>query len=104
MANTAVCEYPDRQAAALLTTPAHPAWSRARAATDAFTARRPREWALLRAITLDGPWSPEELLAATDRLQLHTARTTTRIPALTALAAHGCTHRIRTTTRTHLTA
>ncbi|WP_344325931.1 hypothetical protein [Kitasatospora putterlickiae] len=108
MANTAVCEYLDRRAAELLTDPGYPAWSlelTGPVAVDAFTARRLREWTLLRAIALDEPWEAEQLLTASNWLQLHVAG---RPPAgaarsaLPLLAEGGRTRRIRNIARSRI--
>ncbi|MFE3880733.1 hypothetical protein ACFXPX_40915 [Kitasatospora sp. NPDC059146] len=98
MASGAVVEYLDRRAAELLTDPGFPAWHRelaGAAAADGFAVRRLHEWALLRAVTLGEPWEAEQLLAASDRLQLRTAETAPTGPALGLLAERGRTRQIR---------
>ncbi|MFI5529565.1 hypothetical protein ACIA8O_13605 [Kitasatospora sp. NPDC051853] len=98
MANSAVCGYLDHRAAALLTDPQFPAWQREMAgpvAVDDFSTRRLTEWALLRAVTLDEAWSAEELLAASNWLQLRLAETSTSPTALAVLTEGGRTRRIR---------
>ncbi|MGW4646178.1 hypothetical protein [Kitasatospora sp. NPDC004289] len=99
MANSAVCEYLDRRAAALLTDPQFPTWQQEMAgpvAVDEFSARRLTEWALLRTVALDEPWSAEELLTASNWLQLRLAETGDSPTALATLTEGGRTRRIRT--------
>ncbi|MFB7123385.1 hypothetical protein [Kitasatospora sp. NPDC056273] len=98
MASGAVCEYLDRRAAELLTAPGFPAWHRELSgvvAADAFAARRLRDWALLRAVTLDEPWTEEQVLAAENRLQEHLAEESNARPVLGLLAERGRTRRTR---------
>ncbi|WP_224284862.1 hypothetical protein [Streptomyces sp. LS1784] len=98
MASCAVCEYLDRRAAELLTDPGFPAWRRELAdvvAADAFAVRRLRDWALLRAMTLDEPWEEEQLLAAENWLQAHLAEKSPAVPVLSLLAESGRTRRSR---------
>ncbi|WP_327675509.1 hypothetical protein [Kitasatospora sp. NBC_00458] len=105
VANSAVCEYLDRRAAELLTDPGYPAWSHEMtgpASADGFTARRLREWDLLRAMTLEEPWDAAQLLAASNWLQLGTAERAPSRAALETLADAGRTRRIRNTARSHL--
>ncbi|WP_235502471.1 MULTISPECIES: hypothetical protein [unclassified Kitasatospora] len=105
MANSAVCEYLDRRAAGLLTDPGYPAWCLEMTGpvkTDDFSARRLREWTLLRAITLDEPWDAEQLLAASHWLQLRIAEGSSARAALAALAEDGRTRRIRNTANSRL--
>lgn len=107
MANSAVCEYLDRRAAELLTDPGYPAWCREMTgpvAVDDFSARRLREWTLLRAMTLDEPWDAETLLAASNWLQLHTAEKSLAVIALATLAEGGRTRRIRNIAKSRLAA
>lgn len=59
-----------------------------------FLAQRLREWSLLRAITLNLPWQPDDLLASSNWLQLMTAPGT-NIEAVEILAEAGRTKRIR---------
>ncbi|MFF5970128.1 hypothetical protein ACFY7C_01235 [Streptomyces sp. NPDC012769] len=100
MAQSAVVRHVDRRAAEFLTDPRFPGWCQALSGAVAgrdFPTRRLREWSLLRAIALGEPWTPEELSAATDWCQ----RTAVdgRFPvspaALTLLAEHGRTRRVR---------
>ncbi|MFE7564878.1 hypothetical protein [Kitasatospora sp. NPDC057500] len=100
VANSAVCEYLDRRAAELLTDPGYPAWCReltGPVAVDDFTARRLREWTLLRAIALGEPWDAEQVLTASNWLQLRLAAESRDAAALAALAGGGRTRRIRST-------
>ncbi|MFF9499811.1 hypothetical protein [Streptomyces sp. NPDC014656] len=106
-ANSAVRAYLDRRAAELLTTPGYPSWCAELTGpveADAFSARRLREWTLLRAMTLGEPWEAEALLAATNWLQLRTAETCPSAGALRTLAAGGRTRRIRVAARARLSA
>lgn len=100
MADGAVGRHLDRRAADLLTGPLFTPWARAMAEMIGerdFLTLRLREWALLRAVVLGDPWTPEELTGATDWLQRMAA--TTQIvnspKALGALAVHGRTRRVR---------
>ncbi|MFD5922159.1 hypothetical protein ACFVYP_35345 [Kitasatospora sp. NPDC058201] len=105
MANSAVCEYLDRRAAALLTDPGYPSWClemTGPVAVDDFSARRLREWTLLRAMTMDEPWDAETLLAASNWLQLRTAETSATQTALATLAGGGRTRRIRNIAKSRL--
>ncbi|WP_329528639.1 hypothetical protein [Streptomyces sp. NBC_01462] len=98
MANSAVCEYLDRRAAELLTGPAYPAWRlemTGPVGVDDFSTRRLNEWTLLRAMTLNEPWDAENLLAASNWLQLRTAETSSATTVLEVLAESGRTRRIR---------
>ncbi|MFJ9444374.1 hypothetical protein ACIRRH_21210 [Kitasatospora sp. NPDC101235] len=98
MASCAVCEYLDRRAAELLTDPGFPAWRRELAdlvAADAFSLRRLRDWALLRAITLDEPWEEEQLLTADNWLQAHLAEKSAARAVVSLLAESGRTRRSR---------
>ncbi|MFE4517426.1 hypothetical protein ACFRMQ_24890 [Kitasatospora sp. NPDC056783] len=98
MGSSAVCEYLDRRAAELLTDPGFPAWRRELAdavAGDPFAVRRLRDWALLRAITLDEPWEESRLLTADSWLQEHLARDSSARRVLTPLADGGRARRIR---------
>ncbi|MFE1291240.1 hypothetical protein [Streptomyces sp. NPDC058751] len=107
MANSAVCEYLDRRAAELLTDPGYPSWCLEMAgpvAVDDFSARRLDEWTLLRVITLSEPWDAEDLLAASDRLQLHTSENSSAVTALEVLAESGRTRRIRNIAKSRLPA
>ncbi|MER5866241.1 hypothetical protein [Kitasatospora sp. NPDC002040] len=105
MANSAVCEYLDRRAAELLTDPGYPSWClelTGPVAVDDFSARRLREWTLLRAMTLDEPWDAETLLAASNWLQLRCAEESTATTALATLAEDGRTRRIRNIAKSRL--
>ncbi|MFD6163497.1 hypothetical protein ACFWF7_43650 [Nocardia sp. NPDC060256] len=62
-----------------------------------FLIRRLQEWSLLKSITLDHPWTPEDVVATTDWFQRKAADTVTSRAALTLLAAQGRTQRVRTT-------
>ncbi|MFF7456995.1 hypothetical protein [Kitasatospora sp. NPDC008115] len=100
MANSAVCEYLDRRAAELLADPGWSAWCReltGPVAVDDFTARRLREWTLLRAIALDEPWDAEQVLTASNWLQLRLAEESRDAAALAVPAGGGRTRRIRNT-------
>ncbi|MFB6628492.1 hypothetical protein ACFCWY_01195 [Streptomyces sp. NPDC056362] len=104
MAQSAVLRHLDRRAAALHLEPAYQEWAQAmdRATTGSpFLAQRLREWALLRAITLELPWQAGDLLAASHRLQLMAA-TGTNTQAVEILAEAGSTRRIRNTARATL--
>ncbi|MFF0298578.1 hypothetical protein ACFYST_33850 [Kitasatospora sp. NPDC004614] len=105
MANSAVREYLDGRAAALLTDPGYPAWRdemTGPVAAGEFVSRRLREWTLLRAVTLDEPWDAEELLAASNWCQLHAAQTATVGTVVAALAEGGRTRRIRNAAKLRL--
>ncbi|MFJ9518456.1 hypothetical protein ACIRPK_09350 [Kitasatospora sp. NPDC101801] len=107
MANSAVCEYLDRQAAALLTDPGYPSWHlemTGPVSVDAFSARRLDEWTLLRTMALCEPWDSAQLLTASNWLQLRAAETSPATAALAVLADNGRTRRIRTVAGTRLTA
>ncbi|MFJ7072158.1 hypothetical protein [Streptomyces sp. NPDC098781] len=105
MANSAVVRHIDRRAADLLTDPGFT--SSARTLTEVVAGRdfltlRLREWALLRAISLGDPWTAEEVTAATDwfqrkavTTQLATPRIAPSTRALSLLAEHGRTRRVR---------
>ncbi len=107
MANSAVCEYLDRRAAELLTDPGYPAWHlemTGPVGVDDFSTRRLNEWTLLRAMTLSEPWDAENLLAASNWLQLHTAEKSSAMTVLEALAESGRTRRIRNIAKSRLSA
>ncbi|MEU9715097.1 hypothetical protein [Streptomyces sp. NPDC047976] len=100
MAESAVNHHLERRAAEQLTGSRFPAWAAMMAAVigdRAFLARRLREWTLLRSIVLDEPWTDEELLAASDWFQrtAAAAQLVTSPAALSLLAAHGRTRRVR---------
>lgn len=69
-----------------------------------FLVRRLREWSLFRAVTLKLPWSPEDLLAPTNWLQLKTAEANTgaNTEANQVLIESGRTKRIRNTAKATL--
>ncbi|MFB8243391.1 hypothetical protein ACFC58_43355 [Kitasatospora purpeofusca] len=107
MANSAVCEYLDRRAAELLTDPGYPSWClemTGPVAVDDFSTRRLNEWTLLRAMTLSEPWDAENLLAASNWLQLHTAEQSSAMTVLDVLAESGRTRRIRNIAKSRLSA
>ncbi|MFD8696404.1 hypothetical protein [Kitasatospora purpeofusca] len=88
MAEAAVNQHLERRAAEQLTGPGFPAWAAMTATVvgdRAFLVRRLREWTLLRSLALDGPWTEEELLTASDWFQ----RTVTTSPLVTSPAAFG---------------
>ncbi|WP_438302390.1 hypothetical protein ACSHXN_00635 [Streptomyces sp. HUAS TT11] len=66
-----------------------------------FLPQRVWESSLFRAVTLELPWPPDDLLASSNRLQLKTAATT-NTGANTILAEAGRTKRIRNTAKTGL--
>ncbi|MFF0559977.1 hypothetical protein [Streptomyces sp. NPDC004266] len=97
MARSAVLRHLDRRAAVLYPGPAYEGWAQAmtRATTGhPFPAQRLREWSLFRAVTLELPWQPDDLLASSDRLQLMAAAGT-NTEAIGILAEAGRTKRIR---------
>ncbi|MFI2608896.1 hypothetical protein [Kitasatospora sp. NPDC018619] len=105
MAGSAVYECLDRRAAELLTDPGCPSWCREMTgpvAVDDFSARRLREWTVLRAVASDEPWGTEALLAASNWLQLRSAEESSSATALAALAEGGRTRRIRTVAASRL--
>jgi hypothetical protein len=107
MANSAVCEYLDRRAAELLTDPGYPAWRlemTGHVGVDDFSTRRLNEWTLLRAMTLNEPWDAENLLAASNWLQLRTAEESSVTTALEVLAESDRTRRIRNIAGSRLSA
>ncbi|MFD9005005.1 hypothetical protein ACFV0T_29305 [Streptomyces sp. NPDC059582] len=107
MANSAVCEYLDRRAAELLTDPGYPSWRLEMAGpvgVDDFSTRRLNEWTLLRAMTLSEPWDAENLLAASNWLQVHTAEKSSAMAVLEVLAESGRTRRIRNIAKSRLSA
>ncbi|MGW6709310.1 hypothetical protein ACWGDE_31105 [Streptomyces sp. NPDC054956] len=98
MAESAVVTHMDRRAASLLADDSFPAWARAMGGVlggRAFAARRLREWTLLKAVTRGEPWSPAELLAASDWCQRTAAQTLHAEDALRLLAAEARTRRVR---------
>ncbi|MDX3235224.1 hypothetical protein PV392_05930 [Streptomyces sp. ME03-5709C] len=101
MAQSAVLRHLDRRAAGLFPVPAYGEWAQAitQATIDQpFLAQRLREWSLFRAITLNLPWQPEDLLASSNWLQLKAAAGT-NTEAIEILATVGRTKRIRNTAR-----
>uniref|UniRef100_A0AAU3HQM4 Uncharacterized protein n=1 Tax=Streptomyces sp. NBC_01393 TaxID=2903851 RepID=A0AAU3HQM4_9ACTN len=107
MANSAVCDYLDRRAAELLTDPGYPAWRlemTGLVGVDDFSTRRLDEWTLLRAMTLNEPWDTENLLAASNWLQLRTAEKFSGVTVLEVLAESGRTRRIRNIAESRLSA
>lgn len=99
MSQSAVLRHLDRRAAGLCGGPAYEPWARTMTRAVAgrpFLARRLREWSLFRAVALGLPRRPEDLLAASDRLQLKAAAGTCTA-ARAVLADGGRTKRIRNT-------
>ncbi|MER5599021.1 hypothetical protein [Streptomyces sp. NPDC002265] len=104
MARSAVLRHLDRRAEGLCLGPGYEEWAQAmtRATIDhPFLVERLREWSLFRAVTLDLPWQPDDLLASSNWLQLRTAAGT-NTEAVEILAEAGRTKRIRNTARTGL--
>ncbi|MFJ4281960.1 hypothetical protein [Streptomyces massasporeus] len=104
MARAAVVRHLDRRAAQLYPEPVWEEWAEAMARVvtgHPFLALRLEEWSLFRAVALGLPWRPDDLLAASDRLQLKAADGTTP-EALRLLAESGRTKRIRNTARESL--
>ncbi|MDX3534589.1 hypothetical protein PV721_09440 [Streptomyces sp. MB09-01] len=100
MAESAVNRHLERRAAHLLTGPGFPSWAAMMAAIIGdrpFLTRRLREWTLLRTIALGEPWAAEELTGASDWFQrtASAAQVVTAPAALTLLAEHGRTRRVR---------
>lgn len=100
MAQSAVVCHIDRRAAQMLTESRFTAWADTLTGVVAgrdFLTRRLREWTLLGAITLGGPWAPEELTTASDWCQrtATTGQFAISPEALTLLAGHGRTRRVR---------
>ncbi|MET9952509.1 hypothetical protein ABZ135_13320 [Streptomyces sp. NPDC006339] len=101
MAQSAVIRHVDRRAAALLTAPGFVTWCTALTGAVAgrdFVLRRLGEWTLLRAITLGEGWTPEALATASDWCQRTavSGRFPVSSSALSLLAEHGRTRRVRT--------
>jgi hypothetical protein len=99
MAQSAVLRHLDRRAANLHTGPAYEGWAQAMAQVTIdrpFLAQRLREWSLFRAVTLNLPWQPDDLLASSNWLQLKTAAGT-NTEATEILAEAGRTKRVRNT-------
>ncbi|WP_369268849.1 hypothetical protein AB5J55_01380 [Streptomyces sp. R11] len=104
MAQSAVLRHLDRRAADLCLEPSYPAWAETMkhvVLNRPFLTRRLWEWSLLRAIGLEQPWHPGDLLASSDWLQLKAAAAPSG-KAMEILAANGRTKRIRNTARTAL--
>ncbi|MGW2592499.1 hypothetical protein ACWCXC_19795 [Streptomyces sp. NPDC001515] len=104
MAQSAVLRHLDRRAAGLYPGPRYEGWAQAMdRATDghAFLAQRLREWSLFRAIALELPWQPDDLLASSNWLQLKSAAGT-NTEALGILTDAGRTKRIRVTAKATL--
>ncbi|MEV5102505.1 hypothetical protein ACFQ7G_21150 [Streptomyces massasporeus] len=104
MARAAVVRHLDRRAAELYPEPVWEEWAEvmARVVTGhPFPVRRLEEWALFRAVALRLPWHRDDLLAASDWLQLKAADGTDP-EALRLLAESGRTKRIRNTARESL--
>ncbi|MGW1886872.1 hypothetical protein [Streptomyces sp. NPDC001970] len=104
MAESAVLRHLDRRAADLYPGPAYEGWAQSiaqAAIAHPFLAQRLREWSLFRAVTLELPWQPDDLLASSNWLQLKTAAGT-NTEAIEILAEAGRTKRIRNTARTGL--
>jgi hypothetical protein len=104
MAEAAVVRHLDRRAAQLWPEPAWEEWA---AAVDRVVTRRPflvrrlKEWSLFRAVSLQLPWSSEDLLASSDWLQLKAAAGAgpDALDVLDVLAEGGRTKRIRNAAR-----
>lgn len=104
MAQSAVLRHLDRRATDLHAGPAYEEWAQAMSQATIgrpFLVQRLREWSLFRAVTLELPWHPDDLLASSNWLQLKTAAGT-NIEAIEILAESGRTKRIRTTAGTGL--
>ncbi|WP_405691485.1 hypothetical protein [Streptomyces sp. NBC_00057] len=98
MAQSAIVRHLDRHAAQLLADEGFTAWARAMAEISAereFLARRLREWALLRSITLGEPWGLEEVTTGSDWFQRKAVETLPSPAVLTLLAEAGRTRRVR---------
>ncbi|MFD3623402.1 hypothetical protein ACE1N8_10545 [Streptomyces sp. DSM 116494] len=104
MAQSAVLRHLDRRAAGLYPGPPYEGWAQALAQATIdhpFLAQGLREWSVFRAVTLKLPWQPDDLLAASNWLQLKTAAGT-NTEAIEILAEAGRTKRIRNTARAGL--
>ncbi|GAA3271683.1 hypothetical protein [Streptomyces lavendulae] len=104
MARSAVLRHLDRRAAGLCSGPAYEKWAQpmTQATIDhPFLVQRLREWSLFRAVALELPWQPENLLASSNWLQLKTAAGT-NAEAIEILAEAGRTKRIRYAARANL--
>ncbi|MCZ4099691.1 hypothetical protein C8250_002465 [Streptomyces sp. So13.3] len=106
-ADSAVGRHLDRRAADLLPDPRFTAWAQTLTEVIAdrdFLACRLREWTLLRTIALGRPWAAEDLTRASDWCQ-RMAATTQIAPsskALSLLAEHGRTRRVRNAAKLQL--
>ncbi|WP_433499539.1 hypothetical protein ACQP1K_04145 [Sphaerimonospora sp. CA-214678] len=99
MAQSAVVRHLDRRAAQLLTDPEFADWFHAMSTAlgeQEFLVHRLQEWTLLRAIAINAPWKPEDLLAASDWFQRAAVQILTSPAALRLLASEGRTRRVRT--------
>ncbi|MFE0475948.1 hypothetical protein ACFW2V_30545 [Streptomyces sp. NPDC058947] len=99
MAQSAVLRHLDRRADDLHLGSAYEGWAQAMARTVTgypLLTRRLQEWGLYRAITLQLPWHPDDLLAGSNWLQLKTAAESSTA-AIEILAGGGRTKRIRNT-------
>ncbi len=99
MAQSGVLRHLDRRATNLHLDPAYAEWSTAMAQAvigHPILTQRLHEWSLFRAITLDLAWRPDDLLAASDWLQLKAA-VESSTAAIEILAEGGRTKRIRNT-------
>ncbi|MFB7083385.1 hypothetical protein [Streptomyces sp. NPDC056308] len=99
MAEFAVLWHLDHRADDLHLGPAYEGWAQAMARTvtrHPLLARRVQEWSLHRAIMLQLPWHPDDLLAASSWLQLKTAAGS-NTAAIGTLAGGGRNKRIRNT-------
>ncbi|MEV6559091.1 hypothetical protein AB0M22_25480 [Nocardia sp. NPDC051756] len=102
MAESAVSGHLDIRAAQLIQLGTHDfdQWAHAIAEQITghdFLTRRLHEWTLLKSITLNHPWTPDDLRTATDWCQRKAADTTTTPTALTLLAEQGRTRQVRNT-------
>ncbi|MEU6685272.1 hypothetical protein [Streptomyces sp. NPDC046832] len=105
MAQAAVVRHVDRRAAELWPEPVWQEWAAAMARVVAgrpFLVRRLEEWSLFRCVALRLPWRRDDLLAASDWLQLKAAAGA-NAEVLVVLAERGRTKRIRSTARAGLT-
>jgi hypothetical protein len=104
MAQSAVLRHLDRRAADLYPEPAYEHWARGmdQVVNDSpLLTQRLLEWSLFRAIALKLSWHLEDLLAASNWLQLRIAAET-NARALEILAEAGRTKRIRNTAKTSI--
>ncbi|WP_030849578.1 hypothetical protein [Streptomyces sp. NRRL S-475] len=104
MARAAVVRHLDRRAARLWCEPGWEEWAGAMARSvigHPFLVRRLQEWSLFRVVALRLPWHRDDLLGASDWLQLKAAGGANP-EALQVLAESGRTKRIRNAARTAL--